>query len=164
MPSLDVCPHAEAVGDTEYYRRSSDYPAVALFVERAAAVDRRFELTDDNAPVVAEICRRLDGIPLAIELAAARVSILSPRQLRGHLDERFRVLTGGRRDVLPRQQTLRALIDWSYDLLDARERALFRRLAVFVNGFALEGAVAVGTSAEDIDELDAVRRPCVTRR
>ena len=90
---------------------------------------------------------------MAIELAAARVKMLSPKQLRERLDERFRVLTGGSRDVLPRQQTLRALIDWSHDLLDERERALFRRLGIFVNGFTLEGAVAVG-SGEDLDELD----------
>ena len=113
----------------------------------------RFALTDENAPIVADICRRLDGIPLAIELAAARVKMLSPKQLRERLDERFRVLTGGSRDVLPRQQTLRALIDWSHDLLDERERMLFRRLGIFVNGFTLEGAVAVG-SGEDLDELD----------
>jgi predicted ATPase/class 3 adenylate cyclase len=128
--------------------------AIVLFTERAQAVDNRFRLSDENAPIVADICRRLDGIPLAIELAAARVKILSPRQLRDRLDERFRVLTGGSRDALPRQQTLRALIDWSYDLLDERQRAFFRRLGVFVNGFTLEGAVAVG-SADDLDELDA---------
>ena len=112
-----------------------------------------FSLTDDNAPVVTDICRRLDGIPLAIELAAARVKMLSPQQLRERLDERFRVLTGGSRDALPRHQTLRALIDWSYDLLDERERTLFRRLGIFVSGFTLEGAVAVG-SGEDLDEGD----------
>jgi predicted ATPase/class 3 adenylate cyclase len=129
------------------------YESVALFVERAGAATERFSLTDDNAPIVADICRRLDGVPLAIELAAARVKMLSPRQLRDRLEERFRVLTGGSRDVLPRQQTLRALIDWSHDLLDERERMLFRRLGIFVNGFTLEGAVAVG-SGEDLDELD----------
>ncbi|MDQ6931667.1 MAG: adenylate/guanylate cyclase domain-containing protein [Candidatus Eremiobacteraeota bacterium] len=127
--------------------------AVALFAERAHTVDKRFALSDENAPIVADICRRLDGIPLAIELAAARVNILSPRQLRERLDERFRVLTGGSRDVLPRQQTLRALIDWSHDLLDERKRTLFRRLGIFVNGFTLEGAAAVG-NGEDLDELD----------
>ena len=127
--------------------------AVALFADRALTVDKKFALTDDNAPIVADICRRLDGIPLAIELASSRVKMLSPRQLRERLDERFRVLTGGRRDVLPRQQTLRALIDWSHDLLDERERTLFRRLGIFVNGFTFEGAVAVG-SGEDLDELD----------
>jgi predicted ATPase/class 3 adenylate cyclase len=125
--------------------------ASALFAERAQAADQRFALSDDNAPIVADICRRLDGIPLALELAAARVKLLSPRQLRDRLDERFRLLTGGSRDVLPRQQTLRALIDWSHDLLDERERALFRRLAIFVNGFTLDGAVAVGSGAGDAD-------------
>ena len=127
--------------------------ATSLFAERARAVDNRFALTDENAPIVADICRRLDGIPLAIELAAARVKVLSPKQLRDRLDERFRVLTGGDRSALPRHQTMRALIDWSYDLLDERERALFRRLGIFVNGFTLEGAVAVG-SGDDLDELD----------
>ncbi len=128
-------------------------PAVALFVERAISADHRFALTDENASTVLEICRRLDGIPLAIELAAARVKVLSPRQLRERLDERFRVLTAGSRDVLPRQQTLRALIDWSHDLLDDRERTLFRRLGIFVNGFTLEAATAIGTS-DDLDGLD----------
>ena len=128
--------------------------SVALFVERARAASATFALTDGNAPAVADICRRLDGIPLAIELAAARVKMLSPHQLRERLDERFRVLTGGSRDVLPRQQTLRALIDWSHDLLDERERVLFRRLGIFVNGFTLEGAVAVGSGGDDLDELD----------
>ncbi len=127
--------------------------AAALFAERARSVDQRFVLTDENAVAVGEICRRLDGIPLAIELAAARVKILSPQQIHSRLDQRFRVLTGGSRDVLPRQQTLRSLIDWSHDLLDERERTLFRRLGIFVNGFALEGASAVG-SGGDLDELD----------
>ncbi len=150
VPSL-VLPSKERAHST-----ASDllrYESVALFVERALAASDTFTLTDDNAPAVADICRRLDGIALAIELAAARVKMLSPSQLRERLDERFRVLTGGSRDVLPRQQTLRALIDWSYDLLDVRERGLFRRLGVFVNGFTLEGAVAVG-SDENLDELD----------
>jgi predicted ATPase/class 3 adenylate cyclase len=129
------------------------YESIALFVERARAASDRFSLADENAPIVADICRRLDGIPLAIELAAARVKMLSPQQLRERLDERFRVLTDGSRDMLPRQQTLRALIDWSYDLLDKRERVLFRRLGIFVNGFALEGAAAVG-SDEPRGELD----------
>ncbi|HEY1883202.1 MAG TPA: NB-ARC domain-containing protein [Candidatus Cybelea sp.] len=124
--------------------------AIALFAQRAAAADDRFELNDDNAAAVGEVCRRLDGIPLAIELAAARTTILTPRQLRDRLDERFRLLTGGGRDVLPRQQTLRAALDWSYDLLDEGERVLARRLAAFANGFALEGAVAVG-GGDDVD-------------
>jgi predicted ATPase/class 3 adenylate cyclase len=129
--------------------------AVTLFAERARAADHRFSLTDQNVPAIADICRRLDGIPLAIELAAARVKVLSPERLRERLDERFRVLTGGRRDALPRQQTLRALIDWSHDLLTESERALFRHLSIFANGFALEGAVALG-SGPDVDECDVL--------
>jgi len=151
LPSLGVPNENAAVGLTAIDAMRSE--AVALFVERARAVDKSFALTDDNAPTVADVCRRLDGIPLVIELAAARVRILSPRQLRERLDERFRVLTGGSRDVLPRQQTLRAMIDWSHDLLDQRERTLFRRLGIFVKGFTLEGAAAVG-SGDDTDELD----------
>jgi predicted ATPase/class 3 adenylate cyclase len=151
LPSLDV------PSDDDLARLSANdalqSAAVALFVERARTVDKRFALADENAPIVADICRRLDGIPLALELAAARVNILSPRQLRDRLDERFRVLTGGSRDVLPRQQTLRALIDWSHDLLDERERALFRRLGIFMNGFTHEGATA-GGSGDDVTDLD----------
>ena len=136
-------------GEATYQVPSLDLPTgVALFVERARAASATFSLADENAPIIAEICRRLDGIPLAIELAAARVKMLGVKQLRDRLDERFRVLTGGGRDVLPRQQTLRALIDWSHDLLDERERVLFRRLGIFVNGFTLEGAVAVGSDEE----------------
>jgi predicted ATPase/class 3 adenylate cyclase len=141
-------------GEESYRLPSLEVPAaVALFVDRALRANKIFALTDENAPIVADICRRLDGIPLAIELAASRVQILSPRQLRDRLDERFRVLTGGNRDALPRQQTLRALIDWSHGLLDERERVLFRRLGIFVNGFTLEGAVAVG-AGPGLDELD----------
>ena len=151
MPSLDFPPEGDDGRiDVNQAIRST---AIALFVERALSADKKFRLTDKNAPAIADICRRLDGIPLALELAAARVKVLSPRQLRDRLDERFRVLTGGSRDVLPRQQTLRALIDWSYDLLDNRERVLFRRLGIFVNGFTYEGAVAVG-SGEDLDEFE----------
>ena len=150
LPSLAV---SDAGTDGLSATDAAAAPAVALFVERAISADQRFALTDENASIIVEICRRLDGIPLAIELAAARVKILSPRQLRERLDERFRVLVGGSRDVLPRQKTLRALIDWSHDLLDDRERMLFRRLGIFVNGFTLEAATAVGTS-DDLGELD----------
>jgi predicted ATPase/class 3 adenylate cyclase len=124
--------------------------AIELFAARAEAADARFALTDENTPAVAEICHRLDGIALAIELAAARVRILSPTQLQRRLDERFRVLTGGSRDALPRQQTLRALIDWSYDLLSEEERTLLRRLAVFSGGWTLEAAEAVAPD-ENLD-------------
>jgi predicted ATPase len=151
LPAL-ATPSAHQQSTTQ---TASEYSAVRLFIDRALSATKHFAPTDDNAPDVAEICRRLDGIPLAIELAAARVKILSPKQLAQKLDERFRVLTGGSRDVLPRQQTLRALIDWSYDLLDERERTLFRRLGIFANGFVLEGAVAVG-SDEELDELDVI--------
>jgi predicted ATPase/class 3 adenylate cyclase len=119
------------------------YGAIALFADRAKVADTRFALTDDAAPIVAEICRRLDGIPLAIELAAARVRVLSIRTLAQRLDERFRLLTGGSRDALPRQKTLHALIDWSYDLLTPQEQLLFARLGVFAGGFSLDAATAV---------------------
>ena len=151
MPSLDIPQESDAERFSAAVAIRCE--AIALFVDRARAVDKRFALTDENAPVVADICRRLDGIPLAIELAASRVKVLSPHQLRDRLDERFNVLTGGSRDVLPRQQTLRALIDWSHDLLDKRERVLFRRLGIFGDGFTLEAAVAVGSDAE-LNELD----------
>ena len=147
MPSLEIPPPADHLSAIDAVRSA----AIALFTDRAAAVDKRFTLTDKNAPIVADICRRLDGIPLAIELAAARVKMLSPKQLRERLDERFRVLTGGNRSVLPRATDHARPIDWSHDLLDERERVLFRRLGIFVNGFTLEGAVAVGSS-EDLDE------------
>ncbi len=114
--------------------------AAQLFIERAAAVRPGFTLTDRNAPAVAQIVRRLDGIPLAIELAAARITAFGVEQIAARLDDRFRLLTGGSRTALPRQQTLRALIDWSYDLLDEDERTLFRRLSVFQGGWSFEAA------------------------
>ncbi len=129
--------------------------AVTLFAERAAAVDNHFRLTAEDEGIVADICRRVDGIPLAIELAAARVQIFTPKQLAERLDERFRLLAGGRRDALPRQQTLLAALDWSYELLDERERALLRRIAVFANGFTVEGAVAIGAD-RSIDEFEII--------
>src|SRR5215210_2497404 len=130
--------------------------AVRLFVERAVAVSSSFELTAQNAPAVARICRQLDGIPLAIELAATRTPFLSPEQLAARLDDRFRLLTGGSRLALPRQQTLRGAIDWSHELLSDAERVLFRRLAVFVGGWTLEAAEAVcsGGGIETGEVLD----------
>ncbi len=151
LPSLAFPSAADALSTRA--AQATRYASIALFVDRATMKDQRFALDDDTAPAVAEICRRLDGIPLAIELAATRVKMLDPRQLRDKLEERFRLLTGGSRNVLPRQQTLRALVDWSYDLLDERERRLFRALGIFVNGFAIEGAIAVGTTA-GFDEFD----------
>ncbi len=129
------------------------YDSIALFAERATAADATFKLTDETAPPVAEICRRLDGIALAIELAAARVKVMTPRELAQKLDMRFRVLTGGSRTALPRQQTMRALIDWSHDLLSQQEQRLFRRLAIFAGGWQLDAAELV-CGDETLDALD----------
>ena len=146
------------VSGEQIYRLPSlqTYEAMQLFADRARSSDKRFILNDESAPHVAEICSRLDGIPLAIELAAARVNVLSPKQLLQKLDERFRVLTGGDRTALPRQRTMRALIDWSYDLLSEEERALFRKLSIFAGGFALETAAAVCCNGgpDEVDVLD----------
>jgi non-specific serine/threonine protein kinase len=131
--------------------------AVRLFVDRAVAALPSFAVTDQSAPAVAQICWRLDGIPLAIELAAARVRHLSVDQIAARLDDRFRLLGSGTRAAPARHQTLRALVDWSYDLLGEPERVLFRRLAVFTGGWTLEAAEAVaggnGIAAEDVVEL-----------
>lgn len=117
--------------------------AIALFADRAQAVDAHFTLTGENAATVGEICRRLDGVPLAIELAAARVDILSLEALARGLDNRFAVLTSGERTALPRQQTMRAAIDWSYHLLSPREQEVFQRLSIFASGCTLETATTV---------------------
>ena len=113
----------------------SQYEAVRLFIDRALLVAPHFDVDKENAPFIAQICYRLDGIPLAIELAAARVKMMSVEQISKRLDDRFRLLTGGARTALPRQQTLRALIDWSYDLLSENERCFLRRLSVFAGGW-----------------------------
>src|SRR5437660_3956489 len=126
-------------------------PAVALFVHRATAASPDFELSRENAPAVTEICTRLDGLPLAIELAAARVKVLSPSSMLTRLASRLQLLTGGARDLPTRQQTLRGAIDWSYDLLNAAEQKLFRRLSVFVGGCNLEGVEAVCDTKSDLD-------------
>jgi predicted ATPase/class 3 adenylate cyclase len=127
--------------------------AVRLFVDRAGLVDPGFGLTSENAPAVASVCRRLDGIPLAIELAAARTRSLSPQQLDARLGDRFRLLTGGSRTALPRHQTLQAAIDWSHRLLSGPEQVLFRRLAVFAGGCSLEAAEQVCANDDDLDVL-----------
>jgi predicted ATPase/tRNA A-37 threonylcarbamoyl transferase component Bud32 len=138
----------------------SQYEAVQLFIERATAVRNDFRLTDSNAPTVAQICRRLDGIPLAIELAAARSKVFSMEQIAERLDDRFRLLTGGSRTALPRQQTLRALIDWSHSLLSPSEVVLFRRLSVFAGGWTYEAAEAVcaGDGLDTNAVLDVLSR------
>lgn len=128
--------------------RLSQYDSVRLFIERAVAVRSDFLISKDNAPAVAQVCSRLDGIPLAIELAAARVKGLSVAQISRRLDDRFRLLTGGSRTALPRHQTLRAMIEWSHDLLSEAERTLFRRLAVFVGDWTLDAVEAVCAQPE----------------
>jgi non-specific serine/threonine protein kinase len=130
------------------------YEAVQLFVERAASVLPTFRLTQENVSALARVCQRLDGLPLAIELAAARVRVLSLEQIATRLDESYRLLAGGSRTALPQQQTLQATIDWSYHLLSEQERALFRRLSVFVGSFTLEAAEAI--CADGGIELDDV--------
>ena len=127
------------------------FEAVQLFTDRALLARQDFQVTNQNASTLVAMCCRLDGIPLALELAAARVRSLSMEEINRRLDQRFRLLTGGSRTALPRQQTLRSLIDWSYDLLTDAERALFRRLAVFAGGWTLEAAENV-CAGEDIDE------------
>jgi predicted ATPase/class 3 adenylate cyclase len=135
----------------------TQYEAVRLFLDRAMAVLPAFAATNQNAPALAQVCHRLDGIPLAIELAAARVKVLSVEQIAVRLDDRFRLLTGGSRTAQRRQQTLRAAIDWSYDLLSEPERTLLRRLAVFAGGWTLEAAETVcadeGLAGDEVLDL-----------
>jgi non-specific serine/threonine protein kinase len=133
------------------------YDAVRLFVDRAVTTTPGFTITIQNAPAVTQVCQQLDGIPLAIELAAARVKVLAVEQIAARLDDRFLLLTGGSRTLLPRQQTLRAALDWSYDLLSDQEQTLFRRLSVFAGGWTLEAAEAIcaqgGIEASEILDL-----------
>lgn len=143
-------PPVQATASTEAI---AAYDGVRLFVDRAAAHTGRFSLDDANAPAVASLCRRLDGIPLAIELAAARLRGMSVDDIAARLDDRFRLLRTGRGAVLPRQQTLEATIDWSYDLLNELERALLGRLSVFVDGWDLAAAEAV-CSDGSVDDVE----------
>jgi predicted ATPase len=145
VPPLPV-PPAGSSPDPEELQR---YASVGLFLQRAHAAAPGFELTGGNAEAVAEICRRLDGLPLAIELAAARVRLLPPPALLARLDHRFSLLTGGARDLPERQRTLRNTLDWSYGLLSASEQALFARLGVFASPFSLTAAQAVGADSPD---------------
>lgn len=139
VPSLTMPSEVRSLSPQTLMR----YEAVRLFVERAAAVRPEFQLNEENAKAIVQICHQLDGLPLAIELAAARVRSLTPTQISARLDDRFRLLTGGSRTALPRQQTLRAMIDWSWDLLSEAERVLLRRLTVFRGGWTLEAAESI---------------------
>ena len=143
--------------------------AVSLFVERARSATGAFELTSLNDSAVAEVCRRLDGLPLAIELAAVRTRVLSPEQILARLSDRFALLTGGARAALPRQQTLRTTIDWSHDLLNPGEQRLLRRLCVFAGRFTLDDIDAVCVWDDDsgpvLDQLSSlVDKSLVTRQ
>ena len=153
VPALAV--PGDEITDTEAQLHHS---AVRLFVARARLGGVRLQVDDDRARTISGICRRLDGIPLAIELAAARAVALGVRSVAAGLDDRFRLLTGGRRTALPRQQTLRATLDWSYELLSKAERAVLRRLAIFPGGFELEAAEAIvaTTDGEGPDVLDSL--------
>jgi predicted ATPase/class 3 adenylate cyclase len=139
VPSL----HTPDMGNLLSLAQLAKMDSIRLFLERAVAAKPDFTLSESNAASLVQICSRLDGIPLAIELAASRVKVLSPEQIAARLDDRFRLLTGGSRAALPRQQTLRATIDWSYSLLSDPEKMLLRRLAVFAGGWTLEAAESV---------------------
>lgn len=141
LPDLKHLPPVEVL---------SHYAAVELFIQRALAVKPDFQVTNENAPAVAEICARLDGLPLALELAAARIKLFQPQAMLARLGHRLKWLTGGARDLPARQQTLRGAIDWSYDLLDAGEQTLFRRLAVFAGGCTIEAAEAICNAEADL--------------
>jgi predicted ATPase/class 3 adenylate cyclase len=144
-------------GEVSYHTPSlATAESTRLFVERARAANSKFSLTDSNASSVAQICHRLDGIPLAIELAAARTKLLSAEQIASRLDDLFRLLVGGSRTALPRQQTLRALIDWSYDLLSEEEKNLLRIASVFVGGWTLEALEAVSEDSNAIEHLEGL--------
>jgi predicted ATPase/class 3 adenylate cyclase len=150
VPPLPVPAASEALGD------AASNPCVVLFAQRAAAVRGDFSLTEETTRIVAEICRRIDGLPLAVELAAARIRILSPAELLARLDIRLSELKGGARDLPERQRTLRATIDWSYDLLDAAEKRLFARLSAFAGGWERAGAEAICSQDLGIEVLDGL--------
>ena len=156
VPSLSLPDPKNLPEGTDLVSTLATYEAIGLFIDRAVAVQPTFALTNDNATSVAQVCHRLDGIPLAIELAAARVRVLPVEQIIKRIDDRFRLLTGGSRTALPRQQTLRATMDWSYNLLTDAERVLLNRLSVFAGGWMLPAAEAVcaGDSIEEDEVLD----------
>lgn len=149
IPNVDRLPSLEAL---------TQYESVQLFLDRALTAHPQFQVTAQNAEAIAQICQRLDGIALAIELAAARTSVLTAEQIATRLDQMFRLLTGGSRTLLPRQQTLKALVDWSYNLLPVVEQQVFQRLSVFVNGWSLAAAETIcsGDGLEEWDILDGL--------
>jgi non-specific serine/threonine protein kinase len=150
LPPIDPPPTAASV---------VEYEAARLFVERGRLVRPDFQISDKEAEIVADLCRRLDGIPLAIELAAARLRVLGVAEIRARLDDRFRLLTGGSRTALPRQQTLRATIQWSYDQLVPEEQRFLRGLAAFTGGWTLESATAVvDENGDEFEALDQLTR------
>jgi predicted ATPase len=153
VPSLSLPQDFEDLRDVG---NLMNYEATRLFTERAVKANPQFTLTIDNAPYVTQICKRLDGIPLAIELAAARLKLFTPQQIAARLDDRFKLLTGGSRSALPRQQTLRALIDWSYLTLNETEQEVFRQLAVFSGGWTFEAAESVAGEMETMDGLSGL--------
>jgi predicted ATPase/class 3 adenylate cyclase len=144
----------------------SQYEAVALFIERARAVRPGFEVTNENAPAVAEICVRLDGLPLAIELAAARIRVLTPQAMLGRLGDRLGLLSAGARDLPARQQTLRGAIAWSHDMLEEDDRELFARLSVFVGGAGLDEieSVCSGEGGDTLDGLTSLTEKSLVRQ
>ncbi|HSG43999.1 MAG TPA: hypothetical protein VLA72_12660, partial [Anaerolineales bacterium] len=149
LPDVDNLPSLETL---------SQYEAVKLFIDRATAAIPDFKVTNENAPALAQICHRLDGIPLAIELAAGKIRVLGLEQIAKRLDDRFKLLTGGSRTAMERHQTLRATVDWSYNLLPPEEQTLYRRLAVFLGGWTLEAAESVcgdeaGSSSVGSDDV-----------
>jgi len=151
IPSLST----PVQGSKETPEQLTQYESVRLFIERSLTLDQGFKVTNENASALAEICFRLDGIPLAIELAAARTKILSLEKIFERLDDRFSLLTGGKRTALPRQQTLRSLIDWSYDLLSDNEKIIWNRLSVFRGGWELEAAEEI-CSDDIIDKNEII--------
>jgi len=152
LASLELPPDSVDLSAAE----ALGYSAVQLFSERAMAAAEGFIFDDANVAAVLEICRRLDGLPLALELAAARIDVFGVRELADHLDDRFRVLTSGRRTALPRHQTLGATLDWSFQLLSEAEQTVLRRLAVFAGDFSLEAAVAVAADIASSEVIDHI--------
>lgn len=165
VPPTNQPPNGDPATATENQRPATgnqatesldSYASIRLFLDRAIRIDSAFKLTEKNAPDIVEICRQLDGIPLAIEMAAARLRSLSVKEIKNRLTDRFRLLTTGGRGVLPRQQTLRAAIDWSYDHLSEPERALLRRLSVFSGGWTLRAAESISGQEDTFDLVSSL--------